>query len=76
MEAASRPKVSTADNAEVATKLADCYLQISAEGRRVFEDPDLRVEAPLHSSSDSLFPALHRALRCGDDNVQPGVVHD
>lgn len=50
MEAASRPKVSTADNAEVATKLADCYLQISAEGRRVFEDPDLRVEAPLHSS--------------------------
>jgi hypothetical protein len=57
------------DNAKVATKLADCYLQISAEGRKVFEDLDLRVEAPLHSSSDSLFPALHRALRCGDDNV-------
>jgi hypothetical protein len=57
------------DNAEVATKLADCYLQISAEGRRVFEDLDLRVEVPLHSSSDSLFPVLHRALRCGDDNV-------
>lgn len=57
------------DDAEVATKLADCYLQISAEGRRVFEDLDLHVEAPLHSSSNSLFPALHRALRCGDDNV-------
>jgi ankyrin repeat protein len=57
------------DNAEVAAKLAHCYLQISAEGRRVFEELNLRVEAPLHSSADSLFPALHRALRCGDDDV-------
>jgi hypothetical protein len=57
------------NNAGIATKLAHCYLEISAEGRKVFEDLDLRVEAPLHSSATSLFPALHRALRRGDDDV-------
>lgn len=57
------------DNAEIATKLAHCYLEISAEGRKIFEDLDLRVEAPLHSSTNSLFPALHRALRGGEDDV-------
>src|SRR5947209_16703593 len=57
------------DNAEIATKLAYCYLDISAQGRKMFEDLDLSVEAPLHSSSNSLFPALHRALRGGHDDV-------
>jgi hypothetical protein len=57
------------DNAVIATNLAQCYLDISAEGRKIFEDLDLCVEAPLHWPTNSLFPAIHRALRGGEDDV-------
>lgn len=51
------------------SSLARCYVETSAEISIVFDEIDMCIEPPLHVTSNTLFPPLHRALRGGLDEV-------